>query len=226
MNLWNALLIQPLTTLLILFYSFANENLGLAIIILTVLLRVLLFPLILPSLRSARKQRELRPKLDRLKKKYRDDPQKLAKAQLELFRQAGVNPFAGCLPQLLQVVVLVAFYRVLTGALADGDLNVRFLIWDLSQHDPYLILPALAALIQFLLARLAFPTVSEESAVAKATEDQADDLAAAMQKQNLFLFPLLTLVIGFRLPAGMMLYWLFSSLIQFVLQWWFTRSKS
>lgn len=225
MNLWNTLLIQPLTTLLIFLYSLVGESLGLAIIALTILLRLILLPLSLPAIRSAKAQRDLKPKLDKLKKKYKDDPQKLARAQLELFRQAGVNPFAGCLPQILQVLVLIALYRVLIGTLTDGGLHTQFLIWDLTHKDPYFILPILAAATQLLLARLTLPTVAGEEKVAKATKDQADDFATAMQKQNLYLFPLLTLLIGFSLPSGLMLYWAVSSLIQLGQQWWVVKNK-
>jgi len=223
MNLWDILLVQPLTSLLLLFYVFLGRNLGLAIIGLTALLRILLFPFVLPSLRSVQKQRELKPRLDKIRKKYKDDPQKLAQAQLDLFREAGINPFAGCLPQIMQVLVLVALYSVLAKAIADPTLNIRFLVWDLSRSDPYFIFPALAAVAQFLLARITLPSVSEGEVAAEATKDQADDFATAMQKQNLFLFPLLTLVIGFKLPAGVMLYWLVTSFIQLGLQWWAMR---
>lgn len=235
MNLWNVLLIQPLTTVLLLFYSLFGGNLGLAIIALTVVLRILLFPLSLPALRSAKAQRELKPKLDKLKEKYKGDRQKLAQVQMELFRQAGVNPFAGCLPQLLQLLIIIALYRVFIGFLTNGELNTQFIIWDLSRSvsdvrsaglvtaSLYFTLPLLAAASQLFLSRLMLPAVSEEEVAAKVTKKQADDFATAMQKQNLYLFPLLTLVIGFQLPSGLMLYWFIASLLQFGQQWWVTR---
>jgi len=223
MNLWDTLLIQPLTTTLLFFYNLFGGNLGLAIIALTVVLRIFLVPLSLPALRSAKVQRELKPKLDKLKKKYKDDRQKLAQVQMELFRQAGVNPLAGCLPQILQIFILIALYRVFIGFLTNGELNTQFMVWDLSQRDPYLILPLLAAATQLFLSRMMLPAVSEEETAAKATKEQSDDLATAMQKQNLYLFPLLTLILGFQLPSGLMLYWFVASLIQFGQQWWVTR---
>lgn len=223
MNLWNALLIQPLAATLLFLYHLFGANLGLAIIALTVILRVFLFPLSLPALRSAKVQKELKPKLDKLKKKHKGDRQKLAQAQMELFRQAGVNPFAGCLPQLLQLLVLIALYRVFIGFLTNGELNTQFIVWNLSQRDPYLILPLLAATTQLFLSRMMLPAVSEEAAVVKTTKGQSDDFATAMQKQNLYLFPLLTLIIGFQLPSGLMLYWFIASLLQLGQQWWVMR---
>ncbi|PIZ40802.1 hypothetical protein COY35_01585 [candidate division WWE3 bacterium CG_4_10_14_0_2_um_filter_47_8] len=226
MNPWNILLIQPLTTILLFFYNLFGRNLGLAIIALTVVLRILLFPLSLPAFRSVKAQRELKPKLDKLKKKYKSDRQKLSQAQLELFRQAGVNPFAGCLPQLLQLLVLIALYQVFIGFLTKGELNTQFLVWNLAQRDPYLILPLLAAAAQFLLSRMVLPAVSEEESAVKATKKQTDDLATSMQKQNLYLFPLLTVVFGLQLPSGLMLYWFVASLLQFAQQWWVGASNS
>jgi YidC/Oxa1 family membrane protein insertase len=225
MNIWNTFLIQPLTTLLLFLYSLLGGNIGLAIIALTIILRVVLFPLSLPALRSAKAQQKLKPKLEKLKKKHKDNPQELARAQLELFRQAGVNPFAGCLPQILQIVILIALYNVLIGTLNNGDLNTQFLFWNLAYPDPYIALPILAAAAQFLLARATVPSTKGEREAAKATKEQADDLASAMQRQNLYLFPILTIVIGFKLPAGLLLYWFVSSLLQFGQRWWVTRDK-
>lgn len=219
MNLWNTLLITPLTTALLFLYQNLGQSLGVAIIALTVILRLLLFPLVLPSLRSAKAQRELQPELKELKKKHKDDKQALAAAQMKLFKKKGVNPFAGCLPQILQLVVLIALYRVFMSNLSDGVLNHQFLIWDLSKRDSYFILPLLAAATQFLLSRMMLPAVSEEEEAAKATKEQADDFATTMQKQNLYLFPVLTLLLGLQFPSGLMLYWLVSSAIQVLQQW-------
>lgn len=224
MNLWNVLLIQPLTNSLLFLYSRVfRENLGLAIIAFTILLRILLFPLSLPALKSAKAQREIKPKLDKLKKKYKGDRQKLAQVQMELFRQAGVNPFAGCLPQILQIFILIALFQVLRGMLERGGLDTQFLIWDLSQPDRYYVLPLLAAATQLFLSRMMLPAVSEEEKVAEATKEQSDDLATTMQKQNLYLFPLLTLILGRTFSSGLMLYWFIASLLQFGQQWWVTH---
>ena len=85
-------------------------NLGWAVVIVTVLLRVILFPLVLPSLKSAKIMRELAPKLKKLQEQYKGDKQKLASAQMDLYKANGVNPMSGCLPQLLQVGVLILFF--------------------------------------------------------------------------------------------------------------------
>jgi len=234
MNIWEALLITPLTTALLFFYQLLGENLGLAIIALTVALRLLLFPLTLPSLRSMKIQRDIKPELDQLQKKYKGDRQKMAVAQMELFRRKGVNPLAGCLPQILQLVILIALYQVFISNLQNGGLNHQFFFWDLSIKDPYFIFPVLAAASQFILSKMMLPAVSQEHEIAHkakgagdrkaATEAKKEDFASALQRQNLFLFPILTLFLGLQFPAGLMLYWFVSTLLQIPQQWVVMRS--
>ena len=102
--------------------SYLVGNLGWAVVIVTVLLRVILFPLVLPSLKSAKIMRELAPKLKKLQEQYKGDKQKLASAQMDLYKANGVNPMSGCLPQLLQVGVLILFFSAfnLVTAFSNG----------------------------------------------------------------------------------------------------------
>lgn len=122
MNIWDSLFLQPLLNGLILFYKISG-NLGIAIILFTVFIRVLLIPLTLPSLRAAQKMRELAPHLQKLKMRHKDDKKKLAQAQMELYRQHGVNPAAGCIPQIVQIVILIALYQAFLRVLS-GDSQV------------------------------------------------------------------------------------------------------
>ena len=85
-------------------------NFGLAIILVTIVIRLILLPLVMPSLKSAQKIRELQPKLNKLKEKFGNDKQALAKAQMDLYKQEGVNPMSGCLPQIVQIAVLLLFF--------------------------------------------------------------------------------------------------------------------
>lgn len=122
MNIFEVLLIQPLTNGLILFYKLLFSNMGLAIIGFTFALRFLLNPLTSPYMNSMKKMKEVQPLLEKLKKKYKNDPKGLMAAQSELYKQKGVNPTAGCLPYLLQIVILIALFNVFTQVLsANGD---------------------------------------------------------------------------------------------------------
>ena len=111
-QLWNLLLFYPLVNALIWAYTFTG-NLGLSIILLTIILRVAMTPLILPSLRMSKKMQELAPELAKLKEEFKDNKQALMTAQADLYKKNGANPASGCLPQILQIVVLIALFNAL-----------------------------------------------------------------------------------------------------------------
>lgn len=103
------LLIAPFVNALFGFYNLTG-SLGWSVVIVTVLIRVLLIPLVLPSMKSAKKMAELQPKLKALKNKWGNDKEKLAKAQMDLYKEEGINPLSGCLPQIAQIAVLIIFF--------------------------------------------------------------------------------------------------------------------
>lgn len=126
-NLWNQLLIWPIVNLLVAFYKVFEflhipGQLGWAIILLTVAIRLLLYPLMQKQLASAKKMAALKPHLDAINVKHKDDKKALQQAQLELYKQHGVNPAAGCLPLLIQMPVLIALYNVFYQVLGNGNL--------------------------------------------------------------------------------------------------------
>ncbi len=158
MNIFTALLIQPLANGLILFYRLLWGNMGLAIIAFSTALRFLTLPLTRTYLDSMKKMKELEPAIAKLRERHRDDKTKLLQAQSELYKQKGVNPGAGCLPYLLQIVILIALFNVFSRALApDGDtmskfnellyaplkfnsgetLNTKFLYLDITRPDAF-----------------------------------------------------------------------------------------
>jgi len=244
------LLYQPLVNSLIFLYQILGHNLGLAIIGLTIIIRGLLTPLTAPSLKAAQKMKDLAPEMDKLKKKFGKDKQKLAQAQLELYKKYGINPAAGCLPQILQIIILLALFQAFSQVLKeDGEIikklndllygplkitdavsiQTRFLYLDLNKPDmialPFRLnilgfvidkLPGIfligSAVVQFLSSKMMMPTVKAEEKVAKKTVQKEDDMATTMQKQMLYMMPLMTLFIGFNFPSGLVLYWLTFSL--------------
>lgn len=109
----NEFLIQPLLNSLIFFYRIFGD-LGISIIIITLIIRLILAPLTIPSMKAQKKMMELAPEIAKLKEKYKDDKQKLATAQMELYRQNGANPAAGCLPQIIQLIILIGLYQAFT----------------------------------------------------------------------------------------------------------------
>jgi YidC/Oxa1 family membrane protein insertase len=245
MNVFRLLLTQPLANGLILFYKLLGQNLGLAIIGFSVFLRFILTPLTRPYMESMRKMKQYGPQLEKLKNKHKGDKQKQMQAQAEFYRQKGINPGAGCLPYLLQIVILIAFLNVFMAALStDGNIadkfneflyeplkfraqetvNTRFLFLNLAKPDmiqtnllpfslpgPFLLL---AALVQVVSAKMSAPFVEKEKAMAKKTTDVADDFQVAFQSSAIYMFPLMTLLIGMRFPSGLVLYWTVFSFYQ------------
>lgn len=127
MNIFNTILIEPLANGLILFYKLLGGNMGLAIIGFSVALRFLLNPLTKPYMESMKKMKEFEPQLTKLKERHKDDKKKLMEAQTEFYKQNRINPGAGCLPYLLQIVVLIALFNVFTRVLSpNGDVVVKF----------------------------------------------------------------------------------------------------
>lgn len=164
--MFTTILSQPLANGLILFYKLLGDNLGLAIIGFSFFLRLILYPLTKPYLESMKKMKKYAPALEKIKSKYKDDKMKQAQAQADFYKDKGIKPGAGCLPYLLQIVILIAFFRVFTKALvpdadptltfnellyeplkfADGaKLNTNFLYMDISRPDvfeiPWLPIP-------------------------------------------------------------------------------------
>ncbi|MBC7332413.1 MAG: membrane protein insertase YidC [Synergistetes bacterium] len=176
---------------LVYFYHLTG-NAGLAIIILTVLVRLLLYPLMHKQLKSMQQIQKLQPRIKRLQEKYKNDKEKLNQELMKLYKEEGVNPASGCLPLLAQMPVLILLFRVLMSHKFD---NPSFLwIKDLSKPD--IVLLVLVVLETFLHQKL---TATVE------TSPQA--------KMMNWIMPIFILVIAYNLPAGVLLYWLVSSLI-------------
>jgi YidC/Oxa1 family membrane protein insertase len=245
MNLFTTILIQPLANGLIVCYKIFGGNMGLAIIGFSVFLRFILNPLTKPYMQSMKKMKEVAPLLDKLKKKYPNDKIKLAQAQADLYKQKGVNPSAGCIPYILQIVVLIAFFNVFSRTLypnvdtikkfnellyeplkfvSGQEINTKFLYLDIKKPDtikldflPFAIpgpVLILAAVVQFVSAKISVPFIKEEEKLAKKTESSSDDMQVAMQQSMIYTFPLMTLLIGLRFPSGLAIYWLIFSLLQ------------
>jgi len=235
--MFNNILVYPILNLLVWLYGVFG-NLGLAILSLTLVIRGLLLPIMLPSMKISSKQKELAPEIAKLKERYKGNNLELAKAQTALLQKNGVYPALGCIPQIVSLIVLIALYRGLNMVLGltpesvadfnqnlyssslylspDSLINTRFLYLDLTAKDPYFVLPVMAAISQFLLSKMIMPAVDRAKDRAIATPGKADDLAQTMQQQGLYLMPLMTLFLGFKMPSGLILYWFLTTVFSFI----------
>ena len=185
---------------------------GIAIILLTVLMKIILYPLTLKQLKSMKAMQEIQPKMQRLQGKYKDNPQLMQQKLMKLYQESGVNPMAGCLPILAQMPILMAMYYTLFN-FDYGNVTPSFL-WlpNLSQQDPTYILPLLSALSTFVLQK-----ISMVSAASGPSNTQS--------KIFLIVMPLFIGWISLNFPAGLVLYWITMNVVQMVQQFWVYRDK-
>jgi YidC/Oxa1 family membrane protein insertase len=231
---------QPLYNLLILIYNFIPfHDFGVAIILVTVLLKFILMPLSKKQIEAQKKMQVLQPKIKEIQEKYKKDKEKQSRALMEFYKENKANPFSGCLPTIFQLVFLIAIYRVLlnisnAGLMADphqlysfvanpGQINQYFLgLIDLSKAINFSQLTAgsiaqifliiAAAIAQYFQTKMLMPA---QKAVSKSDNQ---DISQIMTKQMLYMGPLLTLFIGIKFPAGLALYWLVSTVFALVQQ--------
>ena len=212
-NIWDLVFIQPITTTL-LWLNGLTGNFGLSIILLTIILQLLMTPLRLPSLKSAKKMRQIQPELSKLKEKHKDDRMALAQAQMDLYREHGVSPLGGLLPTLLSIPIIFALYRVLLTTISSVEGVTTTLAWiDLAAPDPYYILPFAVAGAQFILSSQMMAnqtTNNSQENSEKKDEKSTEDMMQTVQSQMKYIFPIISGVVTATLPAGVGLYWLTS----------------
>lgn len=240
-NLWNTLLINPLINVLFVFYKYVG-NMGVAIILLSLLVKLVTLPQSLSAMKLMKKQKELMPELDRLKKKFGHDKQKLAEEQMKVYQQAGVNPASGCLTQILPILIFIALFNVVSTLYGTNHstievinskiyfdsfkmdtshvLDSRFLYMDLSKADPIYLLPIFAAVLQFLTSKMMMPVVDQAEKAAKKAGDDPADVMYNMQEQMLYMMPIVFLIVGFSLPSGVVLNMLVTTLFSLVQQYY------
>ena len=198
-------LAQPLFSGLTLFHSLVN-NWGYAIILLTILVKMLLYPLSAASFRSMAKMRKLQPEMARLKERFGDDKQKFSQAMMEMYKKEGANPLGGCLPILLQMPVFLALYWTLMESVELRQ--APFLLWidDLSVMDPYFVLPILMGISMFLTQMM--------------QPEPPDPIQAKVFK----FLPIMMTFFFLWFPAGLVLYWLINNILSVLQQLYVTRS--
>jgi YidC/Oxa1 family membrane protein insertase len=221
------LIINPFITVLLFLYKLLGGNVILAIVVFTVLVRLATMPLTLKQQRSTKAMQELQPELKRIQEKYKNDREKAAQAQMELYRQYGVNPLAGCLPLLIQFPILIGLYRAIVATLAATPLELldlsgrlwvpslasqvplqnKFLWLNLAVPDPLYILPVLVVVTTWLQQKLLMPSTPPSGGSEKG------DQAAAMSRQMMTIMPLMFGVFSLSFASGLSIYFIASNLI-------------
>ena len=218
--IYHEALYRPILNLTVSLYDLLFNDFGLAILALTVIVRALIWPLTHRALANQKAMMDLQPKLKQVQEKHKDNKEEQAKAMMALYAEHKVSPFSSCLPLLIQLPLFIALYRVLSAGLKSEHLDelygfvsnpgtistVSLGFLDLSK--PSVVLAVLAAVAKYFQAKM-----MQRKDVKVHTEGSKDeDTMAIMNKQMLYMMPAMTLFIGWKLPAGLTLYWLFTNL--------------
>ncbi|MEJ2354954.1 MAG: membrane protein insertase YidC [candidate division WOR-3 bacterium] len=185
-------IIRPIAKFIYNFMVFLHkyiDNYGLVIIVFVICLVLVLSPLTLHQTKSMGKMKELQPKMQEIRKKYKNDPQRMNQETMKLYRETGFNPFSSCLPMFLQMPIFFALFQVLNGSIELKGAPFLFWIKDLSQKDPYYILPILTGISMFLQQRVMSPANQDDQ-----------------QKIMSYLMPVFITFIFLTLPSGLTLY--------------------
>lgn len=220
-NLFTTIFYQPILNLLVFLYNTISfQDLGVAIILLTIIIKAILWPLNKKSIKSQKDLQDIQPKIDALKKQYGTDKVGLSQATMNLYKESKINPLSSCLPLLVQLPFLFAVYRVFRDGLNNKlDLVYPFInqpevingifLGFLDLNKPNIYLAILAGLAQFWQAKM----MSTRKPTVKTEGSKDESMTAIMNKQMVYFMPAITIFIGISLPGGLTLYWFIITLL-------------
>lgn len=239
MSILKAIFYQPLYNGLILIYNFLpGRDLGISIILLTILIRFALYPLNNLSIRSQKVLQEIQPKIKQTQKDFANNKEQQAKELLKLYKEHKVNPFSSCLPLLIQLPFLIALFSVFKTGITDAafaDLysfighpdalnTISFGFLDIAKANP--VLTIAAAGLQFWQTRMLMHSKVPHPKSDGKDEGKDEAFAATMNKQMMYIAPVMTLFIGWGLPSGLMLYWTVSTIFSIIQQYIVFRRRA
>lgn len=232
-GLWNTIIFQPLLNLLLFLYALIGRNFGLAVIVFTVLVRLVTLPITTQQMRSAKASQDMQPKLAELQQKYKNDKEKLAQEQMKLYKESGVSPLGCVVPMLIQLPVWFGLYQSITAALPQNPLqllnlaqhiysrfpllsnlmpasliplNPKFLWLNLGRPDPYYIIPILTVATMWVQQKMTTPT-------------NADPQQKAMSQSMELTMPLMFGYITLSLASGLGLYFVATNVVGIIQQY-------
>ncbi len=228
------LIYQPLFNLLIFLYNVIPfPDLGLAVILLTLVIKGILFPLGMKSARSQREMQAIQPEIKELQEKYKDDKETQAKKIMELYKERNVSPFSGMIPLFVQLPILISLFQIFRRGLGSEELkhlydfvskpgvvNYEFLgLMDLS--SPHVVIAIIAAAGQYLQMKMTMGRKKED----EGSDSGKGDMAKAMQSQMIMFLPGFTFVVLLNLPSAVGLYWIVTVIISVLQQYIIKKDK-
>ncbi len=231
MNIFNELLYRPLFNLLVFLYNtLAGHDLGVAIILVTIIVKLILYSFSQSSIQSQKAMMEIQPKVKEIQEKYKNDKEKQATAIFDIYKSYKVNPFSSFLVILIQIPILIALYQVFLDGLdlnkmvglysfvaKPSSINHLFLgFLDLSKASP--VLAILAGASSFIQSRMMMPKVEKK--------DKKDDFMSLWSEQMIFMMPFITTLVAWKFPAGLALYWTTITLFSIIQQYFTPTLKT
>src|SRR3990167_4238601 len=228
-TIYNEILYRPLFNAMVYLQGVVpGGDLGLTIIVLTVLIRALFSPLSLKTIKSQQSMKELSPKIEEVKAKFKDDKAAQSAAILKLYKENNVNPLAGCLPLLIQLPILIALYQVFIKGITAESLVLLYGFVSAPEvvHHNFLWLFDVTTRSRLLtLIAGGFQFIQSKQSMALQADGGGNKEMAALSKQMLYFFPVMIIIIGWNLPAGLILYWIATTVFS-VFEQGYIRSKS
>ncbi|MBP7254159.1 MAG: membrane protein insertase YidC [Negativicutes bacterium] len=200
-----------LQAILTVFYNISGyigfANYGVAIILMTIVIKILLYPLTVKQIKSMKAMQDLQPKMKELQEKFKDKPEKLQQEMAALYKNSGVNPLAGCLPLLAQMPILMGIFFAIRDYSYIGD-PTFFWLSNLSVADHIYVLPILSAVTTYIQQK---QTMNDDN---------------PQTKMMMYFMPIFIGYISINFPSGLVLYWVVSNIAQIIQQWWMYRDEA
>ncbi len=220
---------------MVFFYNIVPGNdIGIAIILLTLFVRFVLYPMNTKSIKSQKKLQEIQPLMKKIQTKYKDNKEEQAKRLMALYQKHKINPLSGCLPILIQLPILIALYRVFINGFKDESLAIVYpFITNPGHLDPMFIglvnlsetnlpLALMAGILQFFQTKMMMGDKVKDKKVEedkeKSAEDKTQDFAQSMMKQMMYILPIMTFFFAMSFPSGLALYWVVTTLFAIIQQ--------
>ncbi len=221
-QLFHTVLYQPLFNFLVFLYNIVpGHDIGIAIILLTITIKLALLPLSAKATKSQKALQDLQPKMEEIKEKYKNNKEEQAKALMELYKNEKVNPLSSCFPMLIQFPFLIAVFRVFRNGFNPDSLNMVYHFIDkpeslnpisfgiMNLSEPIVFLAFLAGAAQYWQTKM----LMHKKQPIKTDGAKDESMTSRMNKQMMYFMPIFTVIIGFSLPGGLTLYWFITTLL-------------
>ena len=243
--LYTEAIYRPLFNLLVFIYDIIGQDVGVAIILLTILVRLALYKVNGKAIKGQRELQEIQPEIKEIQKKYKDNKEKQAQELMAIYQKRKISPFSGCLPLLIQFPIIIALYQVFMNGFRDESLSLLYAFVPNPGHlnpvsfggiinlgNPNVFLAILAAVLQYYQTKSIMSVANKKKAETEpkkgeemSQEEKMQEFTQSLSKNMMYTMPVLTFVFGMTLPSGLALYWSVTTLFAIVQQYFIIKKR-